>query len=425
MGIRRLKSSEVEAFVRERSRSPFDEATLRAAAAIVGDIRQRGEPALRRYAKQYDGRPDDAPLICERSELLEALNRLPREDREMLERVAGRIRAFAEAQRASMRNLSTTADGFEVGHVLEPVRRAGCYAPGGRYPLPSSVLMTAIPARAAGVAVVLVASPRPEPITLAAAAVAGVEALVPVGGAPAIAALAYGAGPIAPVDVIAGPGNQWVTAAKHVVSRDVRIDMLAGPSELLIIADSSADPAVVAADLLAQAEHDPQARPMALVLDPGVADSLEIELARRLETLPTRGVAEQALVNHGFLAVVESVDEAIRLADGIAAEHVQIVAEQSELIAKRIAHAGALFIGCGAAEVFGDYGVGPNHTLPTGGGARGRSGLSVLDFLRVRAFIREHGSVPRSDAIVRDTAALARLERLEAHARAAEMRHSR
>jgi phosphoribosyl-ATP pyrophosphohydrolase/phosphoribosyl-AMP cyclohydrolase/histidinol dehydrogenase len=278
--------------------------------------------------------------------------------------------------------------------------------------------MTAIAARAAGCRRVAVASPGAPPVMLAAAAIAGADGFLAVGGAHAIAALAHGFEGFEPVDVIAGPGNRWVTAAKQIVSGVVGIDMLAGPSELLVLADETADAAIVAADLLAQAEHDEDARPVLVTTSAALADTVEGELATQLETLPTRDTARAALRN-GFACVVETVEEAIAVSDRIAPEHLEIMTADAEGVASRIRSAGALFIGPGSPEVLGDYGAGPNHTLPTGGTARFCAGLSVMDFLRLRTWIR----IDQPDAaLLADTARLAGIEGLAAHAAAARMR---
>jgi len=243
-------------------RDAVDAATLEGARVIVEAVRSGGEAALRDYAERFGDVAEGGPLVIGRDGLEAALATLGEADRALLVRTAARIRAFAEAQRGALQAITVPIPGGTAGHTAAPVERAGCYAPGGRFPLPSSVLMTAVTARAAGVRTVWVASPRPTVMTLAAAAVAGADALLAVGGAQAIAALAYGAGPVPACDVIVGPGNRWVTAAKQLVSGRVRIDMLAGPSELVVLADDSADPQTVAADLLGQAEHDPDAVPI-------------------------------------------------------------------------------------------------------------------------------------------------------------------
>jgi phosphoribosyl-ATP pyrophosphohydrolase/phosphoribosyl-AMP cyclohydrolase/histidinol dehydrogenase len=395
-------------------RQAVDAATLSAAARIVEDVRTRGEVALREHAERLGDLGPGEPLVVERPALDAALRSLAPADRAVLERTAARIRAFAEAQRAALGEPDVAVPGGRAGLRYQPVVRAGCYAPGGRYPLPSSVLMTAVTARAAGVAEVWVASPRPAAVTLAAAAIAGADALLAVGGAQAVAALAWGAGAVPRCDAIVGPGNRWVTAAKQLVSGAVAIDMLAGPSELVAIADASADPALVAADLLAQAEHDPDARPMLVTAEPRVADRVEAELAAQLATLPTAEVARAALAE----GLIVLTDDLAGAANRLAPEHLALHVADPEALRPRLLHYGALFVGEGAAEVLGDYGAGPNHVLPTGGTARSAGGLSVLTFLRAQAWLR----MEAPEALAADAAALARMEGLEAHARAADRR---
>jgi len=416
MMLRRLEPHQVQ----ELRREAVDAATLRNAAVIVDEVRRGGEEALRRYAEKFGERTAGQPLALDRNQLQAALRALPGDQRAVLERTAARIEDFTLAQRAALKDLEVPVLGGKAGHTVAPVDRAGCYAPGGRYPLPSSVLMTAVTARAAGVKEVWVASPRPAQITLAAAAVAGADGLLAVGGAHAIAALAYGVGGPPACDVVVGPGNRWVTAAKKVVAGDVGIDMLAGPSELVILADATADPGVVAADLLAQAEHDPEALPVLVTTDAALADAVDRELAGQLAELPTRDIAGAALGN-GFVVIADTLSEALAVCDRLAPEHLQILTKDPDEVARRANHYGGLFIGSASAEVFGDYGIGPNHTLPTGGVARFKGGLSVFDFLRIRTWLRmNHG--PDAAAAAHDAAALARLEGLEAHARAAELR---
>jgi phosphoribosyl-ATP pyrophosphohydrolase/phosphoribosyl-AMP cyclohydrolase/histidinol dehydrogenase len=279
--------------------------------------------------------------------------------------------------------------------------------------------MTAITARVAGVSHVIVASPRPAPVTLAAAYVAGADALLPCGGAQAIAALAHGAGPVAACDVIVGPGNRWVTAAKQLVSGQVGIDMLAGPSELVVLvtADADADPDTIAADLLAQAEHDPDALPILVTTDPGLPARVDAALAAQLAVLPTAETARPAVAN-GFAVLCDDLETAIRVCDTLAPEHLEVLSPDAEGLRTRFRHYGGLFLGHGAAEVLGDYGAGPNHVLPTGGTARHVGGLSVFTFLRVRTWMAMDAPGP----LARDAAALARLEGLEGHARSAERR---
>jgi len=417
-GLRRLDPADVEPLRRD----PVDRAILPEVARIVEDVRARGDAALRAHALRLDDLAGDAPLVLERDALERALAELVPRERELLERTRERIEAFARAQLDALGEVCVPIPGGRAGHVLAPVERAGCYAPGGRFPLPSSVLMTAVPARVAGVREVWVASPRPAPGTLAAAAVAGADRLLAVGGAQAVAALAHGTESVPAVDVVVGPGNRWVTAAKQLVAGTVGIDFLAGPSELVVIADGAADPARVAADLLAQAEHDPDALPVLIATDAGLADAVDRELERQRAGLDAR-VLDRSLAR-GYGVIAGDLAEAARLADRLAPEHLALHVAQPEALARWLRHYGALFVGGGAAEVLGDYGAGPNHVLPTGGAARYTGGLSVLDFLRLRTWLR----IDDADAargLYADAAALGRLEGLEAHARSAELRLER
>ncbi len=402
-------------------RDPVDAETLAVASGILADVRARGMDAVVEHSLRLGDVRGAGEVIVERGRLRAALDGLDRRDRAVLERAAERISSFARAQRASITDIEMASPiGGMMGHRIAPVMNAGCYAPGGRYPLPSSVLMTAVTAREAGVPSVWVASPRPSEATLAAAAIAGADGFLAVGGAQAIGAFAYGAGLMPRCDAIVGPGNRFVTAAKQLVAGRVAVDMLAGPSELLVIADKSACPAMIAADLLAQAEHDPDAIPMLVTTDASLPACVGIELEMQLDTLPTAAIARASLAN-GFACVVASIDEAIDLSDEIAPEHLEILTSDPEGVANRCGNYGAVFVGSFAAEVFGDYGVGPNHTLPTGGGARSFAGLSVFTFLRARTFLRS-GSRSPEPVLIDEVASFARMEGLEAHARAAELR---
>jgi len=414
--LRRLSPDQVP----ELRRDPVDDGTLGQAAAIVEDVRLRGYDAMIEHACRIGDMKTGDPVVFAGRELNEALQSLPSSDRELLERTAGRIERFAEAQLSALQEVTVKVPGGRAGHTFDPVERAGCYAPGGRFPLPSSVLMTALTARVAGVKSVWVASPKPAAITLAAAAVSGAEALLTVGGAQAIAALAYGAGEIPACDVVVGPGSRWVVAAKQLVAGRVGIDMLAGPSEIVVLADASADPAVVAADLLAQAEHDIDAFPVLVSLDAGLVDRVDEELTKQIETLPTEQTASAAL-SKGFAVFARDMEEAVSVCDRLAPEHLQLSVGGAEEVAHRFRHYGALFIGCGSAEVLCDYGAGPNHVLPTGGTARSIGGLNVLTFLRVRTWL-EIDDPDAATTLIGDAAAFARLEGLEGHARSAEKR---
>ncbi len=398
-----------------KAQSPIDAETLAGVSQILADVRSEGAEAVRRHAEDLGDLKVGDDLVVEKNALDMALATLDAPDREVLQRAASRITEFAHAQLDSLRPLSCSVAGGRAGHDLVPVERVGCYAPGGRYPLPSSVLMTVIPARVAGAADITLASPCPAPITLAAASLAGANRVLAVGGAQAIGAMAYGAG-LPAADFLCGPGNRWVTAAKQLVFGTTGVDMLAGPSELLVVADAKANPSWIAADLLAQAEHDPDARPYLFSTDVALLDAVERELQLQIPDLASRSTCIEAL-RGGAAVACSDLEEAIELSDALAPEHLALHLEDAAAVAPRFRHAGAIFIGARAAEAFGDYGLGPNHALPTSRGARHRGGLSVFDFLRVRTWmeLRDATAAP-------DIANFARLESLEAHARSAELR---
>lgn len=413
--LRRVAAAELVA----ASPTVLDDETLGIARNILEDLRAGGVRALRRHAERLGDLRAGEPLILEREALLAARDAIPTGDRELLERVAARVAHFARAQRESLRALELSIPGGRAGHDILPVARAGCYAPGGRHPLPSSVLMTAVTARVAGVDEIVVASPRPAPITLAAAAVAGADRLLACGGAQAVGALAYGIEGLAPCEVVVGPGNRFVTAAKKLVAGEVRIDFLAGPSELLVLADDSADPATIAADLLAQAEHDPDARPLLVLLRAEVlAEAVERELLAQLAVLPTREVARSALRN-GVVVHVDDDEAAVQVCNRLAPEHLQVLTRDPGRFRALLRHCGGLFLGPASAEVLGDYGIGPNHVLPTGGASRAHGGLSVLQFLRLRGWLELDSVDPGTCA---DAVRLAELEGLAGHAAAARRR---
>jgi histidinol dehydrogenase len=397
-------------------RHAVDRDALLTASEIIQDVHASGELAIRRYAEALGDLSSGTPIVLGREDLEQALKGIATDERQVLERVAGRIRYFAEAQKESLIDIDVTVTGGRAGHRWVPVSSVGAYAPGGRHPLPSSVLMTVIPARVAGVETVWVASPRPTEVTLAAAAVAGADGLLAIGGAQAIAALAYGS--ISPAcDLIVGPGNKYVTAAKKLLFGEVGIDGLAGPSEIMVIADEHADPRLVAADLLAQAEHDTEALPMLASTSKALVDQVGYHLDMQMLDLPTSSVAKAALHN-GFALVVRTLEEAVAAVEQVAPEHLALHVDRPEALLDDLKSYGSVFLGGQSAEAFADYGVGPNHVLPTGGGARYQSGLSVLTFLKTPTWSR----LDDPSELVDDTVHLARLEGLEAHARAAQIR---
>jgi phosphoribosyl-ATP pyrophosphohydrolase/phosphoribosyl-AMP cyclohydrolase/histidinol dehydrogenase len=383
---------------------------------ILEEVRAVGEPAIRRFSEHFGDLAPGDQIVHDRGDLEKSLDRIGPDEHQTLERVAARIRYFAEAQREALVDVDVEVTGGRAGHRWVPVASVGAYAPGGRYPLPSSVLMTVVPAWVAGVKTVWVASPRPNDVTLAAAAVAGADGLLAIGGTQAIAALAFGV--LSPAcDLIVGPGNKYVTAAKKALFGEVGIDGLAGPSEILVVADDRADPALVAADLLAQAEHDIDALPLLVTTSLRLANDVDHQIELQLADLPTSSVARQALTN-GFSLVVGSLDEAVSAAERMAPEHLALHVEQPGDLLGMLTSYGSVFLGGRSAEAFADYGVGPNHVLPTAGGARFQSGLSVMSFLKAPTWSR----LDDPSELIEDTVLLARLEGLEAHARAALIR---
>ena len=418
--FRRLSPSEVRVGLFDA----VDSDTYSRADAIINQVKTGGKQALIDIAVKFGDLPSaTAPHILDKLALRQAYDALPASQQSLLQRTADRIRSFALAQRASISEITVPIPGGLAGHTVVPVQTAGCYAPGGRFPLPSSVLMTALTATAAGVKNVWVASPRPAEITKGAAHVAGVEGLLCIGGAQAIAAFAYGIGDVPPCDVICGPGNKYVTAAKKIVSGMCGIDMLAGPSELLVLADETSDADTIAADLLAQAEHDTEARPMLVTTSAALIGRVEQALMTQLAVLPTASTASEA-VKKGFAVLCPNLDEALRVTSSLAPEHLEVLTADYERVGEQISRHGSyggLFIGPRAAEVLGDYGAGPNHTLPTSGTARYAAGLSVFHFLRIRTWMRIDDA-KASQELVRDSVQLAELEGLIGHSRSAQKR---
>lgn len=401
--------------------SSIDDEAYRVAREIVDRVFDQGESAIREYAAKFDDFSEQDTLLVSHGELQNVLDQIKPETRDLLIRTAERIRNFAQEQLAAFQDVTMPFPGGQAGHRAIPLRSAGCYAPAGRYPLPSSVLMTAVTARVAGVEQVWVASPKPDAITLAAAAVAGADGLLAVGGAQAIAGLAAGVSNVLPAcDVVVGPGNRYVTAAKWIVSRFTRIDMLAGPSELVVVAGEDANPAFVAADLLAQAEHDVDARPFLITDSRDLLAKVKVELQQQLVDLPTAQVASQALAAGGY-CLAENLDEAIACCEAIAPEHLSLQGSEFESNADHFKAGAALFVGSMTPEVLGDYGAGPNHVLPTGGTARSQSGLSVLTFLRFQTTLQVE--CPKSAKnLFEDARQLGSTEGLAGHAKSSQIR---
>jgi histidinol dehydrogenase len=402
-----------------------DDAIGKTVKSIIADIRERGDQALLDYTERFDGvtAKTVADLEISKAELQQALDSLPADQRAALSEAATRIREFHELQKQPSWT-HTDAAGNRLGQRISPVDRAGLYVPGGKAAYPSSVLMNAIPAKVAGVAEVIMVVPTPQgtrnPLVLAAACLAGVDRVFTIGGAQAVAALAYGTPTIPCVDKIVGPGNAYVAEAKRQVFGQVGIDMIAGPSEILVICDGKTPADWIAMDLFSQAEHDEMAQSILLTQDAAFITEVQASIDRLIEDMPRQDVIRVSLENRGALIHVKDLDEACEIATSIAAEHLEISTDNPEHWAAKIRHAGAMFLGRYASESLGDYCAGPNHVLPTMRTARFSSPLGVYDFQKRTSMIEISESGAQSLGKIAST--LAHGEYLTAHARAAELR---
>ena len=407
-----------------------DEAIETSVAKILADVKTRGDAAVLEYTNRFDriphgGAAEMAAFDISQAELQAALNGLPSVQREALQIAAQRIRAFHERQREELRGFTyTEPDGTVLGQKITPLDRVGIYVPGGKAAYPSSVLMNAIPAHVAGVGEIIMVVPTPDGVknqmVLAAAAIAGVTRVITIGGAQAVGALAYGTQTIGAVDKIVGPGNAFVAAAKRRVFGIVGIDMIAGPSEILVLCDGTTDPDWVAMDLFSQAEHDELAQAILLCPDAGYIARVEESIAKLLPTMPRQATISTSLQDRGALIKVRDMAEACDIANAIAAEHLEISADNPQQWAEQIRHAGAMFLGRFSSESLGDYCCGPNHVLPTSRTARFSSPLGVYDFQKRSSII--HVSEAGAQTLGRVAATLAYGEGLQAHARSAELR---
>lgn len=389
-----------------------------AVSAIIADVRARGFAALQDYSLRFDKHSlSEDSVRVSAAQVDAAIKACDPAIIAALENAAARVSAYHERARPTD-DLWTDADGITMGWRWTPVDAAGLYAPGGRAAYPSSVLMNALPAKAAGVGRLVMVTPptrlHENPAILAAAKIAGVDEIYGLGGAQAIAALAYGAGPVAAVDVIAGPGNAWVSTAKKLVFGKVGIDSVAGPSEVFVIADGSNDPAIIAADLMAQAEHDAVAQSILCTDDRSFGEAVIEAVTAMIAAGEAGPAAARSWADHGAVIIVDTLDDALALSDQCAPEHLQIATENPERLAAGIRHAGAIFLGCWAPEALGDYLAGPNHVLPTGGRARWASGLTTHMFMKRTTLM---GTGPEGlRAIGPAGAVLAQAEGLPAHA---------
>lgn len=386
---------------------------------ILSAVRAEGDAGLKRYVERFEKRVP--PAWLERDYGGEAaLRSLPQPVAEALVEATARIRRYHQRQAEALGGFEYSEQGVTLGSRVTPLARVGVYAPGGKARYPSSVLMCAVPAQVAGVTEIIVASPDTSPEVRAACHLAGVHALLDAGGAQAVAALAYGTESVPRVDKIVGPGNIYVAAAKRLVFGEVDIDSIAGPSEILVVADHSADPVLVAADLLSQAEHDEAAYPLLVTTDASLVPRVQAELTRQLADLPRKAIAEVSVSNNGYALVVANRDGLVAVANQLAAEHVAVHTVEPRALSDRILRAGAIFVGSMTPEAAGDYLAGPSHVLPTGGAARYGAPLGVYDFVSRTSIIDYEPSalIAQGPKIT----AFARAEGLEAHARAVEFR---
>ncbi len=428
VAIRKLNSSDLgfeEDLLELLNRDQVSESRVDDIVAdIIRDVVKNGDEALFRYTQKFDNFDAEARgLEVRQSRIQKAYDSIPLVQREALEYAAERVRIYHQKQRQDSWSY-TEADGTKLGQKITPIKRAGLYVPGGKATYPSSVIMNAIPAKVAGVGELIMVSPTPNgeynDMVLAAAKIAGVDRVFRVGGAQAIGALAYGTETIPAVDKITGPGNIFVATAKKQVFGRVGIDMIAGPSEVLVIADDSVNPDWVAMDLFAQAEHDEIAQSILLTQSDDVAEAVRASIEKLLPTMEREEIIRKSLSNNGALIVVNTEQELIQVADEVAAEHLEIFTHNSDELANSITNAGAIFIGPYSSESLGDYCAGPNHVLPTSGTARFSSPLGVYDFQKRTSMVRV--SEQGAQSIGKKASVLARGESLTGHARAAEYR---
>jgi len=414
--------SEVFAALQGRASLPT-QAAEQAVREIIAEVRSGGDAALRRLTKKYDGHEN---LMVDPTEISSASGKIDPKVRKALQRAYDRIERFHRHQ-VSDSWQTTEKSGAILGQLVRPLERVGIYVPGGKALYPSSVLMNAIPAMVAGVSEIVMVSPAApgglHPLVLAAADLCGIKKIIQIGGAQAVAALAYGTESVPRVDKITGPGNLYVALAKKLVYGDVDIDMVAGPSEILIVSDGSGEPSWVAADLLSQAEHDEMASSILVTTDEEFAARVFDELQARIVQLPRETIARKSLEDHGAIIVVADMDAAVDLANQMAPEHLELFVERPWDILDGIRHAGAVFMGHHTPEPLGDYIAGPNHVLPTGGSARFYSALSVDDFIKKISLLCF--TPDALDSLGDDVVRLASCENLDAHAGSVSVRLDR
>ena len=429
LAIKRLDATQADFGARldahlQREMIVADEVT-ETVSGILADVRRRGDEAVLEYTQRFDGFEAQSldQLSVSREQMLACLDALEPQQREALTVAADRIRSYHEKQKQESWQY-TEADGSVLGQKVSPLERVGIYAPGGKANYPSSILMLAIPAQVAGVKEIIATVPTPYgdegKLVFAAAALAGVTQLYTIGGAQAIAALAYGTQTLPKVDKITGPGNIFVTVAKRLVFGEVGIDMIAGPSELTVISDGETDPDWLAMDLFSQAEHDEQAQSILIATSSASLDAVQASMERLLPEMERRAIIETSLTTRGLFVLVEDLDAAARVSNAIAPEHLELSVADPQSLLEKIEHAGAIFMGRHCAEALGDYCAGPSHVLPTSGTARFFSALGVYDFQKRSSII--FSSKKGASTLAKTAAELARNEHLQAHGLSASYR---
>lgn len=393
--------------------------TIASVEEIASEVRQNGDEAIKKFSKQFDGLDLESFLISA-SEIKKAYSQVDEKTIKAIKKSIQNVKKFSEKQLKCLKPLKTKIDGNELGHKLIPIEKVGCYIPGGNYPLLSSAVMTITPAKIAGVKEIIACSPKIKSETIVACHLAGADKIFNIGGVQAIAAMAYGTQSVPKVNKIVGPGNKYVTAAKKFVFGEVGIDFLAGPSEVMVIADETANPEFVSADMLAQCEHDIDARAFLICFSKDFAQKVENAAKKQLETLATKEIAQKSF-EKSFAIVVNSIDDAIKLSNKKAPEHLEICFKKAEKYANKFTNYGSLFIGNYSAEVYGDYCSGTNHVLPTNEVSKYSGGLSVFDFIKIQTY--QNISKSGNCKISKIASELAEKEGLQAHKLAADIRN--
>ena len=384
---------------------------------IIKDVKNQGDVAVKKYSELFDGKLD--AIEVSQSQIESAFNNVDEKVVEAIKKSIKNVRVFAQAQLNSVKEFEITNNGMKLGQKIIPLERTGAYVPGGNYPLPSSAIMSCVPAKVAGVKEVIMCSPKIKDVTIVAGVLAGADRIFQVGGVQAIAAMAYGTQTIPKVDKITGPGNKFVTFAKKQIFGVCGIDFLAGPSEVMIIADSSANPDFIAADILAQCEHDADASAILITTDKNLGERVLDKIEKYLSTLQTAQIAQKALEN-SYIVIVKNIEEAIEIANKKAPEHLELMTTNNEILKEKLTCYGSLFVGDYSAEALGDYCSGTNHILPTNKVARYNGGLSVFDFIKILTY--QEAIKNKANDITSTASILAQTEGLFAHKLACDVR---